>query len=523
MKTFGSLLEYISCKFVCGMATIILAAFTYWAGTCTYMTNMDLENLKVRFHEDNMWVNICWLVFVLIVFWGVSKILFTQDEKANEKRVHICALVSAIAVGIVGVIWVIVHNYEPFHDQLQVVKDAMDFLKGDYSDLKEYLEIYPHQIGLVFLYKILFSICPNHEAIYFVHVIWLMVIVYFTYAVTWQLFESSKISFYSIAGTVCFVPMYFYVNYAYGDLCMAACGILGIWCYIKLCRSNQFKYGFRLLLIMTFSYLARSNSLIVLIAMAITLVVHSVRKYNWRIFIISVALVLVPISTQKIIIASYEYKAEVDMLTGAPAILHVAMGMQETYEGPGYYNAYNLTTYVHAGKDAEAASDVAEEYIRNRIQEMRQDLGYTRGFYRLKALQQWNEPSLSGEISTKTFSGEPRQLVQDIYFGRIQEFLRIFRNRYIFVLYAGAFAGALCKTFTPKNKDSIWKNIIFVILIGEFLFSLLWENKSRYVMPCVVMLLPYGGYGLYRMQNCLEIIASKWKSWRGYEGENVSS
>ena len=78
--------------------------------------------------------------------------------------------------------------------------------------------------------------------------------------------------------------------------------------------------------------------------------------------------------------------------------------------------------------------------------------------------------------------------------------MRIFRNRYIFILYAGAFLGAVHKLLARKEDDSIWTNLIFVILIGGFLFSILWENKSRYVMPYVVMLIPYSLYGLYHLQ-----------------------
>lgn len=499
MKKFVSILEKISYKIVCVMATIILAAFTYWAGIYTHMTNVDLENLKIRLYDDSLVKNISFLFIVLVLLFLLSNIIITSDETINRKRVHMIAIAATIGAGIVSVIWVMIHDYEPFHDQLQIVLDAMNFLKGDYSDLKVYLEIYPHQISLVFLYKLLFSVWPDYEAISYVHVLWIMVIVYFSYRIAEELFENNKISLYSIIGAILFVPMYFYVNYAYGDLSMAAGGVLGIWCLVKFCKTRQLKYALYLLFVMTLSYLARTNTLIVIIAMAIVLFMSGCSKMNWQMLLTSILIIVTPIGAHQAIVSYYEYQAEVEMVSGAPAVLHIAMGMQDTYEGPGYYNAYNLVTYVNSDKDADKAAEIAKAYIAGRIEEMKCDLDYTQNFYLMKIWQQWNEPSFSGELSTKTFSEAPGKVVENIYYGTIQEHLRSFRNYYLFVLYAGAFAGAVYKLVFCK-EDEIWKSTIWVILIGGFLFSILWENKSRYVMPYVVMLIPYGVYGIYQLQ-----------------------
>ena len=108
-------------------------------------------------------------------------------------------------------------------------------------------------------------------------------------------------------------------------------------------------------------------------------------------------------------------------------------------------------------------------------------------------------PGAVSAVSTKTFEGEPSAVIQDIYYGKTQESLRVFRNYYLFILYAASFVGVLSKLFSKQNTEHIWKNIILVVLIGGFLFSLLWESKSRYVMPYVVILIPYGAYGLYQI------------------------
>lgn len=500
MKKLGSWLEYISCKIVCVIALVLLAAFTYWAGKYTHLLNVDLVNLKVRLYEDSISSNLGCFIIILLVFGCLSKFILKKDEVANKKIVHMIAIFAALLAGGVSIVWAMVHPYIPEHDQLQVVIDAMDFLEGNYTDLKGYLEIFPYQIGLVFLYKIVFAICPDMEAVYYLHSLWVMVIVYFTYAVTEETFENSRASLFSIIGAISFIPMYFYVNYAYGDLGMAACGVLGVWFLVKFCKNSKIGYGLGLLLTMILGYMTRTNVLIIMLAMCIVLVVYGVKRSDWKTLVISILVLLLPLMTQKEMLNYYEQKADVKMLKGSPAVLSIAMGMQDTYEGPGYYNAYNLTVYVNADKDADAAADIGKKYILDRIAEMGQDLKYTRDFYQVKIWQQWNEPSFGGEVSTKSFTGEPHPIIENIYYGKMQEMLRVFRDYYIFILYAGAFVALLGKVFCKKNTDDIWKNIILVILIGGFLFSLLWESKSRYVMPYVVMLIPYGAYGLYQIQ-----------------------
>lgn len=133
---------------------------------------------------------------------------------------------------------------------------------------------------------------------------------------------------------------------------------------------------------------------------------------------------------------------------------------------------------------------------------MSEDLIYTRDFYVLKLCQQWNEPSFSGELSTKTFSNDTA-IVQSIYYGTIQEFLRTFRNYYLFILYAGALVTAVYMLIFQK-KEALWKHTAWIAFIGGVLFSLLWENKSRYTMTYVLILIPYSAYGIYRLQCLLE-------------------
>lgn len=69
-------------------------------------------------------------------------------------------------------------------------------------------------------------------------------------------------------------------------------------------------------------------------------------------------------------------KANVTISKGVPAKCFIAMGLQKGTKElgcgvDGWYNAYNLTTFVNAGRDSEKASEIAGENISERLSEFK--------------------------------------------------------------------------------------------------------------------------------------------------------
>ena len=122
-------------------------------------------------------------------------------------------------------------------------------------------------------------------------------------------------------------------------------------------------------------------------------------------------------------------------------------------------------------------------------------------FFRIKLLNQWNEPSYSAFTVTR-FMEEPRDWVLAMYEGTGNEILYSFLNQYQAVYY-------LCVTVCFLLLIRIGKRRAPQYLpglsgIGGFLFIAIWEAKSRYVLPYVVILLPYFAMGLAGLSDILK-------------------
>lgn len=61
------------------------------------------------------------------------------------------------------------------------------------------------------------------------------------------------------------------------------------------------------------------------------------------------------------------------------------------------------------------------------------------------------------------------------------------------MIFFGAIFGAIGSLIKKKRLEDY---LIPVVLVGGFLFSLLWEAKPRYVYPYFVILLPYATVGI---------------------------
>lgn len=57
--------------------------------------------------------------------------------------------------------------------------------------------------------------------------------------------------------------------------------------------------------------------------------------------------------------------------------------------------------------------------------------------------------------------------------------------------------------YLAKHKRQEKEYFLGLVLIGEVLFSLLWEAKSRYVFPYIVIALPAAAMGYWYLCNCI--------------------
>lgn len=500
--------ENICVKTVLLIGAALFFVFAFWAARYTHDFPRDLTQEKVYGVFDSIPRNLLWGAGVLALSGPVQALLLRGSRERKRRRVFWLALADMALVGAFLAYWVGTGHFMPDSDQLQVYYDALAFRRGDYSDMRSYLEMYPHQYGLIFLYEGLLGIWESYRFLEYLNIPLVLLILFLTYRIADDFFEEPAVSLYALAGVTCFAPLIYYVSFVYGDVCSVAMGLAGIWSLHRYLESRKSRYGLLAVLTVTAAVLVRKNTLVLVTAACIVLAVYALRHLRWQALLLALLLAVIPLGSVRGVEWIYEKRSGQEIGGGIPSIMWVAMGMQESWGGAGVYNGYNNSVFRgQAGSDPQAASAIAGEYIRGRLQEFAADRDMAYEFYRFKLLEQWNESTFGGLIMTHYFDAPPGRLVQSAYAGEIQQGVLHFMNRYLFVLYLGGFLFAALGLF---RRWEIGKCLPLIGVIGGVLFSLIWEAKGRYVMPYAVMLIPYMAAGGYYFQRSCGALFRRW-------------
>lgn len=497
----------ICIKAVSLFSIFILGGLTYWAASLTYNFT-DIGNEMAIESPDGKPGNWLFAGAVILLLFFAQKILLRGTREKNIKFLRWFTGFILFFMGAFLIHWVKICHSMPVFDQLQVILAAREFRNGNFSQMKTYMYMYPHQYGLTFFYEILLQIWDNYRLFQYLNVFFILIIIAFSCMIADTLFENEKVDFYCLLGCVFYLPMHFYVNFIYGELGSIAMSLVALWCVLKWTKCEKMRYVAAALAAASAAVLIRKNSLIILLAVFIILILHGILKKKWKMACLALLILAVPLGSIKAVQFCYEVRSGNQIGEGIPAILWIAMGMQDSYEGSGIYNAYNDMVFWNKAKgDSEIAAQIGKDYIEGRTKEFLANPSMARDFYRSKILEQWNEVSFGSLLMTNHFALEPEGIAYEVYFGDLQDTVFHFMNLYLFLLYLGAFVFAVRLLFGKEEDIRCCCGLIAVI--GGFLFSILWEAKSRYVLAYAVILIPYMAYGIFALQDAVRRIIRK--------------
>lgn len=480
------------------MGMVIFGVFSYWAAIYTHFFGEELPSEKISGAFDSPVHNIVFVLAALVLTYLLQRLVLRGSVENQRKTVLFLTGAAVAVMGICGCIWISLCHSMPGADQLQVIYGAKEFSEGNFVQMKDYFYMYPQQYGLAFFYELIFFFCNSYHALQYLNVLFLMMTVTFSCLTTEALFHNQTVNLYCLSGYLLWFPLLFYVNFVYGDMCSVAMIMTGAWCVIKWLDTGRLRYGVSALLCMTVAAAVRKNSVIFLLALFIVLILYGVIKKSRKAAVLAVLLLALPLGGTQVIKYSYELRSGVRIQEGIPGVMWIAMGMQESWDGAGVYNAYNNSVFWNeAGGDSQMAAMIGKAYIGERAAEFASNPRMAGEFYRYKLLEQWNEASFGSLVMTSGFEQEPGALVQNIYYGSLGKEILRFLDRYLFLIYTMVFIQAAVAFF---RKPDILQCLMMIAVIGGVLFSILWEAKSRYVFPYIVMLIPYMVSGIFWVQ-----------------------
>ena len=440
------------------------------------------------------------LIVIGLIIYFVSNILnkyLYKDEKKKKLRKILC--ISAISIYIIAdILWTIFVRAPIVGDQVHVNSMGQLFYRGYDEEiinsdtyagipLGEYIQAYNQQIPQAFLYSLFFRLIHIDEfgtprALNVIAIIIILVAIYKIGNMISKNHKINKVRLMVLFLTFLSLPML--STFVYGDIPSLAFALLSVYYMMKFVDYNKLKYFTLATIFSMIAYMFRMNSLIFVIATVIYLLFNLFTKITSKTVkeniinaLLIVIFIVVSIVPAQIVNDYYINKYNLDKSKEYPNISYILMGMSESWRGNGWYNE---DIGEPALKNPESSKEEYAEKIKDRLTYFSQNMGYTFRFYTMKLASMWSENTYSAVRLNLLHESE------DDYLNVIKEPLTFYQKALLILM-------CVCSIIVLiQNRKNLSVNVIYLLLIfmGGFAFHIIWEAKSRYIIPYIVVLIP---------------------------------
>lgn len=475
---------------------------------------------KLFFVRDSLLLNLAFAA----LFTGIIRGLTEWVCKNYEKRIRwlvaaVLGFTFCISLGFAAV-----SKCFPTADQASVYYGAKHFAADYFGDLAEkasYFSCYPHQMGLALFYEVLFRLfhTESFHLLQGVNALCNVMTVWSLWQITMRLSGSRKAGVSALLLSALCMPLLWYTPFVYGELPSFAFSLFGFAMLLialgaKKKRSSLL-FASLSLVSLVLATLVRKNTLILIIAVVLTLGIYVLRTKKYSYFFYLGLLVLLCSQAIPFAIRLYEIRSGVRLNDGVPGISHAVMGLQESEYAPGWYNGFNFTTYAYeADYDQEEAVRLSRLALEERLAVFRKNPAYTARFFWDKFRAEWLNTGYACYDYTagKYYTRLP--FVESLFSGRLFYITRFYMDKYQFMVYllalltVSAFlnnkkkeaAGIAEKKAEEENTDyGILRHTLLATILGGALFYLVWEGSGRYILPYFLMTLPYAGMAIAKL------------------------
>lgn len=502
-------------------AGLFLSGFLW---TC-YAEDMTTQLVLTKW--DNILLSLLGLAVFLGMIWLVLKLTAHSPQRRNRILLGI-VLIWYLAAGAALVLF---GKTIPAADSMSVYSAAYELAAGNTGVIhptNSYLSYYPQQIGLTAYYEILIRLwnllptaLPAYHFIKCVNVIWACILILFQYLCIRLLFWDHRADTIYLLLSMCNLPLIMYTSFVYGEIPSFALFSIGLWAALKLTDGSFHKgeamYAAVSVFCLACAVALRKNTLILVIAAALVVLLEAVRRRKIRFLCLAVCYMAAACMVLPLITGFYEHRAGSTLRSGVTPLSYFAMGMQESSRAAGWYNGFNFNTYQDTGMNAQAANERSRQAIKERLAYFRENPGYTAIFYANKFRSQWCDGTYASRQATLATFGGRTAFFQELYEGSYSscyiEFCNLLQN----LIYLGSLSFCfLCpqqkqrlsgfdgcsyveKKEGPRALEGLPVYLCLIGVIGGFLFHMIWEANARYIFPYGLLLMPYSARGISRL------------------------
>ena len=483
-----------------GLVRVCFAVCAVWLFvSCLVCTNfLDIEE-RSHLTADNVLLQV-----VLLLILGALCVFASQPQKDRLYTVLRWVLVGI--GGVLGLLWVTATRFIPYSDASLTLHVTQNLILQDYTDVTPggYLAAYPHQSGLVIFHWVLIWLFGERSSLAFQYLnVGAYVGILILLGTLAQDIGLGKLGqlLTTLLGFL-MLPLALYTTFVYGTLLGLFCAMLGLVCAIRF--KKHWVYGIFCLGLLAASIIFKSNYQIFAIGCLLYILVTGLQKKRPGSFILAAGLVLVILFSARVPVLILERKTGYDLHSGCTTLAWVVMGLgSNSDKGPGWWNNYNMESYLASGMDPNIQKQQA-------ILDLREELSrFTPGsllsFFAQKNATQWSDPLyeavwLNQGMLDYTAQKVPGSAwpawVTALLSDQGDRTLALLLNPLQTVLCFGLALFALL----PGSRKKETGDLLAVILVGGFLFHLVWEAKGQYTLPYTVLVIPLAVEGYRKLR-----------------------
>ena len=454
--------------------------------------------LKIDLLQENPWIN------ALFAAAGIAIIILLGKIPVSKRFNTIFGILVLGMLALIGLVWVRSVKAFAESDGDVLIRIAERIIANDYTSVAksgEYLHYYmvrfPYQCGLLSCLEVLVRLFGSTNALLLARVcnVGLLVSSYAALLMTTQrLFQDDRVTFVTIL-LLCVNPQpILSCTFVYGLIPALALDLWAVYFVVRAVQTNRWRNMVPTILLLAAATYLRSNTWIVIVAVAVILSLSALRGKKLAPLLLAVVLIAACLPLPGMAQTFYEERLDTSFGKGYPKSYWMAMSLQKGWKATGWHvQEYQQSMEQQYGEDVDAIDMRARQDIQASVSALFRDSKALSNYLFEKLVSQWDEPTFMSIWITKSVYtyAEPTALARFVYSDAFDGVYRLAMKQSLMTLYAGF---ALAAVFLLRRRDELCL-LLPLILVGGILFHLLFEAKSQYVLEYLPFFTPLAAYG----------------------------
>lgn len=456
--------------------------------------------IKVAVFDANVFENLNSLIIIvmsgilLCIFMGIRRGL----DRLNLKQLVI--INSIIFIILIMIQMIIVKNLSvnPSWDFEAISSAANSMATTGEMTYLDYFNQYPNNLGgavflsIVFKFanKLAFLLGMSNISYIVLGIVLNAFIIDLALVLGFLLIKSDKgikaATMYSLSCLV-ITPLYMYVPIFYTDTLSIIYPVIIFSLYYLFRRTNKKIYLIVLSVMGVIGVLIKTNIIIAIVALIIYIIFTSdIKSIVTSVVVIIGSFIIVNFAFSTYLKNEYNLNIKEQ---GFPSTHWIMMGLN----GSGGYNYDDFLFTLNTDKDKRQEENI--RVIKERI-EAYGFIGLVQHFYD-KIEVTWSDGTLFAPEKLRRYPKNEDNKLGDYVYGEKRITYVYFSQMSYVVMLIGILSAAIAAV---KMKDSkLMQNLFNISIFGVFLFLLMWETRSRYLVCFLIVMMMSSTYGLEYM------------------------